>query len=153
MVLFRENEDLWSIYMKINRMRNLHDSIERDASSCLWSRDSTLTSMDGPFMIESDHKLLKSISRKNLADMPAWLQCMMLHLQGYDLTIHYHPGKETVIPDTLSQFSPRPGPNLPLDIAIHHACILPDCKKAFQASLHQQSRNASPHQPHCHWLA
>ena len=83
-------------------------------------------------MIESDHKLLKFISRKNLADMPALLQCMMLHLQGYDLTIHYHPGKETVIPDALSQFSPQPGPNLPLDIAIHHAYILPDCKKAFQ---------------------
>ena len=31
-------------------------------------------------MIESDHKTLKSISRKILADMSAWLQCMMLHL-------------------------------------------------------------------------
>ena len=40
--------------------------------------------------------------------------------------------KEMVIPDTLSQFSPRPGPNLPLDITIHHACITPDCKEAFQ---------------------
>ena len=37
-----------------------------------------------------------------------------------------------VIPDTLSRFSPRPGPDLPLDIAIHHACIMPDCKEAFQ---------------------
>ena len=34
------------------------------------------------FTIESDHKPLESISRKNLADMPAWLQCMMLCLQG-----------------------------------------------------------------------
>ena len=84
------------------------------------------------FMIESDHKLLESISRKNLADMPAWLQCLMLHLQGYDLTICYHPGKEMVIPDTLSQFSPQPGPVLPLDITIHHAHITPDCKEAFQ---------------------
>ena len=84
------------------------------------------------FMIESDHKPLESISRKNLADTPAWLQYMMLCLQGYDLTIHYHPGKEMVIPDTLSQFSPWPGPELPLDIAIHHACITPDCKEAFQ---------------------
>ena len=37
-----------------------------------------------------------------------------------------------VIPDTLSRFSPQPGPDLPLDIAIHHACIMPDCKEAFQ---------------------
>ena len=84
------------------------------------------------FTIESDHKLLESISRKNLADMPAQLQCMMLHLQGYNLTIHYWPGKEMVIPDMFSQFNPWPGPYLPLDIAIHHACITPNCNEAFQ---------------------
>ena len=37
-----------------------------------------------------------------------------------------------VIPDTLSWFSPQPGPDLPLDIAIHHTHIMPDCKEAFQ---------------------
>ena len=84
------------------------------------------------FTIESDHKPLESISRKNLVDMPAWLQCMMLCLQGYDFTIHYCPGKEMVIPDTLSRFSPQPGPDMPLDIAIHHARIIPDHKEAFQ---------------------
>ena len=83
-------------------------------------------------MIKSGHKPLESISQKNLADMPAWLQCMMLCLQGYDSTIHYCPGKEMVIPDMLSQFSPRPGPELPLDIAIHHAHIMPNYKEAFQ---------------------
>ena len=84
------------------------------------------------FMIELDHKPLEYISRKNLADTPAQLQCMMLCLQGYNFTIRYHPGKEMVIPDTLSWFSPQPGPDLPLDIAIHHAHIMPDCKEAFQ---------------------
>ena len=54
------------------------------------------------FTIESDHKLLESISRKNLADMPAQLQCMMLCLKGHNFTICYHPGKEMVIQDTLS---------------------------------------------------
>ena len=84
------------------------------------------------FTIKSDLKPIESISRKNLADTPAWLQYMMLHLQGHDFTILYCPGKEMVIPDTLSHFGPRPGPDLPLDIAIHHACIMPDCKEAFQ---------------------
>ena len=56
----------------------------------------------------------------------------MLCLQGYDFTIRYCPGKEMVIPDTLSRFSPRPGPDLPLDIAIHHTSITPDRKEAFQ---------------------
>ena len=84
------------------------------------------------FTIESDHKPLESISQKNLADTPANLQHMLLHLQGYDYTICYHPVKEMVLPDTLSQFSPCPGPDIPPDIAIHHACLSPERKEAFQ---------------------
>ena len=34
--------------------------------------------------------------------------------------------------DTLSDFSPHPGPNIPLDITIHHACLSPDQKDEFQ---------------------
>ena len=34
--------------------------------------------------------------------------------------------------DTLSCFSPCPGPNIPLDIAIHHACLSADWKETFQ---------------------
>ena len=37
-----------------------------------------------------------------------------------------------VISDTLFRFSPWPGPDLPLVIAIHHAHIMPDHKEAFQ---------------------
>ena len=56
----------------------------------------------------------------------------MLHLQGYGFTICYCPGKEMVILDTLSWFSLHPGPDIPLDITIHHAHIMPDCKEVFQ---------------------
>ena len=108
-------------------------NIEREMPAAVFGAERFHTYVYGwSFMIESDHKPLESISRKNLADTPAWLQCMMLCLQGYNFTIRYCPGKEMVIPDTLSWFSPRPGPDLPLDIAIHHACVMPDCKEAFQ---------------------
>ena len=108
-------------------------NIEREMLAAVFGAERFHTYIYGQsFTIESDHKPLKSISKKNLADTPAWLQCMMLHLQGYDFTIRYCPGKEMVIPDTLSRFSSRPDPDLPLDIAIHHARITPDCKKAFQ---------------------
>ena len=83
------------------------------------------------FTIKSDHKPLESISQKNLADTPACLQCMLLCLQGYNYTIHYCPGKEMALPDTLSQFSPCPGPDILLDIAIHCACLSPERKEAF----------------------
>ena len=84
------------------------------------------------FTIKSDHKLLESISQKNLADMPALLQHMLLHLLGYDYILHYHLSKEMTLPDTLSHFSPCPDPHIPLDIAIPHACLSPDWKEAFQ---------------------
>ena len=84
------------------------------------------------FTIESDHKPLESISQKNLADTPANLQHMLLCLQGYNYTIHYQPGKEMALPNTLSQFSPCPGPDIPLDITIHHAHLSPERKEAFQ---------------------
>ena len=84
------------------------------------------------FTIESDHKSLESISQKNLADTPAHLQHMLLCLQGYNYTICYCPSKEMALPDTLSQFSPCPGPDIPLGIAIHHAHLSPERKKAFQ---------------------
>ena len=108
-------------------------NIEREILAAVFGADRFHAYIYGQsFMIESDHKPLESISRKNLADTPAWLQHMMLCLQGYDFTIRYCPGKEMVIPDTLSWFSPHPGPDLPLDIAIHHARIMPDHKEAFQ---------------------
>ena len=110
-----------------------YTNIEREMLAAVFGAERFNTYIYGQsFMIESDHKPLESISRKNLADTPAQLQCMMLCLQGYDLTICYCPGKEMVIPDTLSWFSPWPGPDLPLDITIHHACIMPDHKEAFQ---------------------
>ena len=41
------------------------------------------------FTIESDHKPLEQIMLKNLADVPACLQRMLLHLQDYDIHIKY----------------------------------------------------------------
>ena len=84
------------------------------------------------FTIESDHKPLESFSQKNLADTPAQLQHMLLCLQGYDYIICYLPAKEMALPDTLSHFNPHPGPDIPLDIAIHHVHLSPEWKEAFQ---------------------
>ena len=78
-------------------------NIERDMLAAVFGVERFHTYIYGQsFTIESDQKPLEAISRKNLADTPAQLQCMMLCLQGYNFTIHYCPGKEMVIPDTLS---------------------------------------------------
>ena len=92
------------------------------------------------FTIESDHKPLESISQKNLADTPAHLQCMLLCLQGYDYFIRYHSSTEMALPDTLSWFSPHSGPDIPLDINIHHAHLSPEWKEAFQQAFMSDSK-------------
>ena len=92
------------------------------------------------FTIKSDHKPLESISQKTLADTPAHLQHMLLCLQGYNYTICYCLSKEMALPDTLSWFSPNPRPDIPLDIAIHHACLSPERKEAFQQAFVSDSK-------------
>ena len=84
------------------------------------------------FIIESDHKPLESITTKSLADTPACLQCMLLCFQGYDYVLHYCPGKEMALPDKLSCFKPKPGPEIALDVTIHHACLSPVQMEALQ---------------------
>ena len=85
-----------------------------------------------PFTIESDHKSLESITKKSLADTPAQQQCMLLCLQVHDYVPCYHPHTEMALPDTLSCFKPKPGPEIALDIVIHHACLIPVWKETFQ---------------------
>ena len=63
---------------------------------------------------------------------PAQQQHMLLCLQGYGYIIYYHPSKEMALHDMLSCFSPCPGPDIPLDIAMHHAHLSPEQKEASQ---------------------
>ena len=87
------------------------------------------------FTIESDHKPLEQINLKNLADTPARLQWMLLRLQNYDVTIKYRPGKEMLVADALSRYSPLIGPEVALDIAIHHVHITQEKKLEFQRTI------------------
>ena len=72
---------------------------------------------------------------KNLADVPAKLQRMLLHLQNYDVKITYRPGREMLVVDTLSGYVPMPALDIALDLAIHHVHIMPEKKIAFQQSI------------------
>ena len=85
-----------------------------------------------PLTIKSDHKPMESVTKKSLTDTPAWLQHMLLHLQGYDYVLHYCPDKCMALPDTRSCFRPKPGPEIEFDIAIHHASLSPVQKEALQ---------------------
>ena len=53
--------------------------------------------------MKSDLNPLEMISKKMLTSAPACLQRMLLHLQRYDYTTTYRPGKEMILADSLSR--------------------------------------------------
>ena len=55
------------------------------------------------FLIENDHKPLKTILAKPISDASPRIQRFMLNLQKYDFDIHYIPGKLMILADTLSR--------------------------------------------------
>ena len=132
-VLLQNNKPIAFTSKAFTKTECCYANIEREMLAVIFRADRFRMYIYGrPFTIESDHKPLKSIFQKNLADTPGWLQCMVRCLQGYDYITHYCPGKEMALPDTLSHFSPCSGPDIPLDIAIHHAHLSPEQKEAFQ---------------------
>ena len=59
-------------------------------------------------LVETDHKPLEAIARKNLANAPPRLSRMLLRIQHYDAEIKYVPGKEIPLADALSRITPCP---------------------------------------------
>ena len=111
-------------------------NIEREMLACVFGAERFHTYVFGrSFTIESDHKPLEQINLKNLADTPARLQRMLLRLQNYDVKIIYRPGREMLVADTLSRYTPMPAPEVALDLAIHHMHITLEKKLAFQQSI------------------
>lgn len=79
-------------------------NIERELLACVFGAERFHTYLYGKkFLIESDHKPLEMISKKNIAAAPARLQRMLLRLQRYDYDISYVPGKEMTLADSLSR--------------------------------------------------
>ncbi len=84
------------------------------------------------FTIESDHKPLEAITTKTLAQTPPRLQRMLLRLQGYNFTLVYKPGKELLLADALSRYSPQPCGPIKLELSIHTTTLTDDVKSDFQ---------------------
>ena len=72
-------------------------------------------------IIQKDHKPLQMIQQKTIHAAPPHLQCMLLHMQKYDYTIHYNPGKEMVL--------------------AKHLCCFPFCRESLPIPIHQNIQN------------
>ena len=97
-------------------------NIERELLAVVYGCEKFHTYLYGRhFVVESDHRPLEQIHKKNLDMAPPRLQRMLLRLQPYDCIIQYKPSKEMVIADTLSRLSPRNRDEVPgMQVKIHH---------------------------------
>ncbi|KAK2143360.1 hypothetical protein NP493_4554g00000 [Ridgeia piscesae] len=76
-------------------------------------------------LVETDHKPLISISKKQLGDAPPRLQRLLLRIQKYDLVLEYTPGKYLVIADTLSRSYPSKRTESTTESEVHiHVCAM-----------------------------
>ena len=115
-------------------------NIECELLACAFRAECFHTYVFGqPFTIERDHKPLEQINLKKLADTPTCLQRMLLRLQNYNLKIKYKPRKEMLLADTLFCYAPQNGPEVALDISIHHVHITPEKKLEFQKRIQDDS--------------
>ena len=94
-VLLQNNKPIALISMALTKTKHCYANIRREMCSVIFRVERFRTYVYGrSFTIKSDHKPLESISQKNLADMPAQPQHMLLHLWGYDYIICYHPRRK-----------------------------------------------------------
>jgi hypothetical protein len=59
------------------------------------------------FIVENDHKPLKSIFNKSINKCPPRIQRFMLFLEKYDFRVDYIPGKDMIIAEALSRAQSR----------------------------------------------
>ena len=94
-------------------------NIEREMLAVVFGRERFHNYVYGTrFTIQSDHKPLEMISRKNLYAAPTRLQRMLLRVQQYDFDITYLPGKDVLLADALSRQPLDDDDHMELDIQI-----------------------------------
>ena len=121
-VLTQDNKPICYASKSLTETEKRYANIERELLACVFAAERFHTYISGGrFTIESDHRPLEMISKKNLAAAPARLQSMLLRLQRYDYQICYRPGKEMVLADSLSRLpkESKQDPGINLDVKVH----------------------------------
>ena len=80
--------------------------IEKELLGLVWGCGKFHEDISGlDIVLETDHKPIVALSNKGLNDMSPRLQGLMMRLQKYNFTVEWIPGKDLVIPNTLSRAS------------------------------------------------
>lgn len=117
-------------------------NIERELLACVFGAERFAKYLlGGPkFIIQSDHKPLEMITKKNLAAAPARLQSMLIRLNKYDYEVEYKPGKEMILADTLSRLrrkNEETDEEIKLDVTIGFVQFSEEKKKKIKEEIQQ----------------
>ena len=120
-VLLQENKPIAFASKALTPAESRYANIERELLAVVYGCEKFHTYLYGrQFVIESDHRPLEQIHKKNLDMAPPRLQRMLLRLQPYDCTIQYKSSKEMVMAGTLSRLSSRDRDEIPgMQVRIH----------------------------------
>jgi hypothetical protein len=120
-VLLQDNRPVEYASHSLSSTEQSYAQIEKELLAIVFGLERLHSYVYGRHVIvETDHKPLLSIVKKPLTSAPKRLQRMLLRLQKYDFELHYRPGTQVVIADTLSRAYPpstNPATSFDEDIA------------------------------------
>ena len=103
-VLLQEAKPIAFAPKALTRAESRYANIKRELLAVVYGCEKFHTYLYGrKFVVESDHKPLEMIQKKNFASSPPRLQRMLLRLQMYDFEITWRPGSEIILADALSR--------------------------------------------------
>jgi len=107
-VLLQEGKPVCYASKKLSKSQQGWSPIELEMLAVLYSTEKYREYIIGKeTLIQTDHKPLENLFRKQLCEVPLRLHNMMLRVKGYDIRIEYLPGKLQFIADFLSRIEPK----------------------------------------------
>ena len=102
--LLQDDKPIAFASKSLTETESRYANIERELLACVFGAERFHVYLYGKhFTIQSDHRPLDMISKKNLTAAPARLQRMLLRLQKYDYEIQYKPASQMILADSLSR--------------------------------------------------
>lgn len=120
-VLLQDNGPVAFASKSLSETETRYSNIERELLAVVFGLERFHHYVFGRHVtIESDHKPLEAIVRKNLNNAPPRLARMLLRTQKYNYTLRYTPGRDIPLADALSRNNPCKAGEIPgLNITVH----------------------------------
>ena len=88
--------------------------------------------------VQTDHKPLVSITRKNLVNATPRLARMLIHTQPYNIDVEYVPGKQIQLADALSRITPLDRKAVVgLDLSVHEVRAYLNASTSCMSDIHE----------------